>query len=361
MSISRFAVGRGWRLVVFSFFSMALWAPPATAPALAHDTVKAEVIAELPGQVEGIAQDSEGRIYVTVVFTGEVVQLDGKGGYKHVAWLPSEEERGRGAAVGLEATATGDLIVAYADMKSRYSLINTGDFGHHNMACKDSTDQLTGIYKVIVKTGEVVPLATKADGWPFCIPDDIAIDGDGNIFVSDLTFSGIWKISPDGKDVQLFSGHRLLQPGEFPVSGHFLGVNVIVFSNDGKTLYAGTDGTPMVLGIPINDDGSAGEIYKIATGFAPIDGIDIDDEGNIYISEASANEITALSPDGEIRITIANRLNAPLHTNTSLLYQNGRLCTSNLGSKPNGEPAKTVVCISNFPKPSDMPGYTAPK
>lgn len=323
--------------------------------AASKEKFKAEVIAELPDVPEGIAQDAQGRIYVTVVFTGEVVRLTGKGRHEHIAWLPSYEDRGKGAAVGLEVTAEGNLIVAYVDMQSKYSLLKMKDYDPHVRACKDSTDQTTGVYKIIVATGEVQPLATKAQGWPFCLPDDIAIDRHGNIYVSDLTFSGIWKLSPDGKNVTLFSADRLLQPGEFPTSGHPLGINVVALSNDQKTLYGGTTGTPMVIAIPINEDGTAGQAYRLASGFAPIDGIAVDEAGNIYISEAESDEITVLSPDGKLRITIANRLNAPLHTNTSLLYDKGRLCTTNLGVSSGGAAPKTVVCISGFPRPSDLP------
>lgn len=49
----------------------------------------------------------------------------------------------------------------------------------------------------ICRNQQVTPLATKAEGWPFCYPDDVAIDSSGNVYMTDLTYSGIWEISPD--------------------------------------------------------------------------------------------------------------------------------------------------------------------
>jgi hypothetical protein len=62
----------------------------------------------------------------------------------------------------------------------------------------------------------VTALATKADGWPFCFPHGVAVDSNGNLYMADLTYSAIWKISPDGK--KLISGRPTNSDfGERPV------------------------------------------------------------------------------------------------------------------------------------------------
>ncbi len=76
-------------------------------------------------------------------------------------------------------------------------------------------------------------------------------------------------------------------------------------------------------------------------------------EGNIYVSEILLNQIWVLSPDGSQRILIANKENAPLDNNTSLVLKGDVLCTANLGfahAKPEGAD-RTVVCMKGFPLP----------
>ena len=79
------------------------------------------------------------------------------------------------------------------------------------------------MYKIELATKKVTALATRADGWPFCFPDDVDIDDQGNVYMSDLTYAGIWKISPDGKKVDLWSADPLLNWSPQPYSGFPLG------------------------------------------------------------------------------------------------------------------------------------------
>ena len=78
-----------------------------------------------------------------------------------------------------------------------YEANNLGDQFH--AACRDVKVTASGVYKIELATKKVTALATKADGWPFCFPDDVDIDDQGNVYMTDLTYAGIWKISPDGK------------------------------------------------------------------------------------------------------------------------------------------------------------------
>ena len=97
-------------------------------------------------------------------------------------------------------------------------------------------------------------------------------------------------------------------------------------------------GEPQVVGLP---------------GYSAFDGIELDAKGNIYVSEILRNEIWVLSPDGSQRILIANKVNAPLDNNTSLVLKGDVLCTANLGfthAKPE-EADRTVVCMKGFPVP----------
>jgi sugar lactone lactonase YvrE len=343
----RLREGKFLRIVLSLIFGALFF----VVPPLAAAQFKSWVMAKLPDTPEGLALDSKGNLYTTLMHIGEVVRVKEDGSYDHIAWVPSREESGKGDLIGLDFDKDDNIYVAYtAHSKRDFRLDLTNPF---HPACRDATVTRSGVYKIDAKTRKVTALATKAEGWPFCYPDDVAIDSNGNVYMTDLTYAGIWKISPDGKKVDLWSAHPLLNWSSKPYSGFPLGVNDLVLDNQEKNIYAVTDGDPMVLRIPIKDDGTAGDPVALPYGFSAFDGIALDGRGNIYVSEILLNQIWVLSPDGSQRILIATRQNAPLDNNTSLILRGDVLCTANLGfthARPE-EADRTVVCMKGFPVP----------
>ena len=177
----------------------------------------------------------------------------------------------------------------------------------------------------------------------------MAIDDVGNIYLTDLTYAGIWKITLDGR-VTLWSEHPLLHWSTTPYSGFPLGVNVLALDAGQRNIYAATSGDPLVLRIPIQPDGSAGEPIVVSRGHSLLDGIALDEEGNIYVSEIFRNEIIGLSPDGSRRVVVANKQSAPLDGNASLVVHAGTLYVANLGFAHSRwqDADRTVVAIQDF-------------
>jgi hypothetical protein len=201
-------------------------AMPAMAQQSTDNQFKSWVMAKLPDTPEGLAVDSHGNLYATLIHIGEVVMLKDDGSYDHIAWVPSKEESGKGSLVGLDFDQADNIYVAYTGHSKRDFGKDLGDPFHP--ACRDATVTRTGVYKIDAKTRTVTPLATKAEGWPFCFPDDVAIDSSGNVYMTELTYSGIWKISSDGQKVELWSAHPLLNWSPKPYSGFPLtGVRLI--------------------------------------------------------------------------------------------------------------------------------------
>ena len=88
--------------------------------------------------------------------------------------------------------------------------------------------------------------------------------------------------------VDLWSAHPLPNSSSKPYSGAPLGVNDLVLDRQEKNIYAFTDGDPMVLRIPIREDGSAGDPQPVGpAGHSPFDGAELDLKGNIYVADFS--------------------------------------------------------------------------
>ena len=305
----------------------------------------------LPGAPEGVCVDSKNNLYASVTWTGEVVLIKDDGSYEHIAWVPSKEESGQGQLIGMDVDAQDNIYIAYTQF-SKYIDHGADLFNKHHPACNDVRVTKSGVYKIDAKTLEVMPVATRADGWPFCIPDDVDIDKAGNIYLTDLTYAGIWKISPDRK-VTMWSDDPLLNPTD-PVST--MGVNVCVLDKGEKNIYAATSTrVGRIVQIPINEDGSAGKAKLFSTGHSPFDGIEIDDEGYIYASEPVLNQIIVLSPQGGGPWSLTPRKviasGPPLQGPTSLVLREGVLYTTNLAfGVPPDKHYKTVVAIKGFSK-----------
>jgi len=319
-------------------FANVILANPPLFPGAARE-YRAWVAAELPGAPEGLATDAEGHLYAAVAATGEVVRLNGHGGYRHVATVPDATLGRAGRTWGLEFDRAGYLYAAYV-----WNYQESDEMDPLHPACRDSRDIYTGIYRINVASGEVVPWLTKRSGWPVCFPDDIAIDPAGDVYVTDLTLSGIWKVSADRRFV-LWSSDPLLQWPPAPFYAVPEGANDLALAPDGKSLLVVTDGAPAIAA-----DGSAGKAEVVADGLSPLDGVALDERGNIYISEILRSELSVFSPDGQTRITIATAETAPLVNPTSLAYHAGVLCTANLGWHQKIEP-RSVVCLSGFRRP----------
>jgi sugar lactone lactonase YvrE len=330
-----------------------LIAPPAiTAQQAGAGDYEAWVLATFEDTPEGLAVDADGNIYTALMHVGKIMKVTPDGAQELVAVVPSEEDVGKGEVIGIDLDQDGNIYVAYKGESHRYEATNLIDPFH--AACRDATVTSSGVYKIDAATRKVTALATRADGWAFCFPDDVEIDSQGNVYLTDVTYAGIWKISPDGKNVEMWSSHPLLNWSPNPYSGLPLGVNVLVMDAEEKNLYAATDGEPMVVKIAINPDGSAGETTVISSGHSPFDGIEFDDRGNLYVSEILRNEIWVLSPDGSQRMLVADKRTAPLDEPTSLIWHDGVLCTANLGFShfPNYDEAdRTIVCIKGFDRP----------
>lgn len=141
------------------------------------------------------------------------------------------------------------------------------------------------------KDGTVVTIADKYEGKRVNSPNDVVMKSDGSIYFSDppygltaefgvlgeqeLPFQGVFRLSPDGKDLTL-----LVDDFEKP--------NGLAFSPDESLLYIDDTDRAHVRVFDVNPDGSIsnGRLFAEVKGEEEggVDGMKLDSEGNVYVT-----------------------------------------------------------------------------
>ncbi len=177
----------------------------------------------------------------------------------------------------------------------------------------------------IEKDGSVTVLADRYKGKRLNSPNDLVYRSDGALFFTDPPF-GFPKLYKDARKELSFSGIYSLYKGKLQLLNTELsGPNGIALSHDEKYLYVGnwydanlyTNGREdekkiVVMRYEVNADAtlSNGKVFFDMTGAkgeAAIDGIKVDQQGNLYVSGPGG--LWVLSAEGKHLGTI----NAPKH------------------------------------------------
>ena len=154
------------------------------------------------------------------------------------------------------------------------------------------------------KDGTVVTIADKYEGKRLNSPNDVVAKSDGSVYFTDppfgltvefgapgereLTFQGVYRLSPDGETLTL-------------LVDDFQGPNGLAFSPDESLLYIDDSALVHVRVFDVNPDGtiSNGRMFAELQGDekGTTDGMKVDSAGNIYITGPGG--IFVYDPSGE--------------------------------------------------------------
>lgn len=154
------------------------------------------------------------------------------------------------------------------------------------------------------KDGHVTVLADRYQGKRLNSPNDLVYRPNGDLYFTDPPF-GLPKSFEDPRKELPFSGvYGILKSKLTLLTKEFTGPNGIAFSPDGKVLYVGDwdDKGKVVKRYAVKADGTLGpgELFfdmTSAKGEDAIDGIKVDEKGNLYVSGPGG--LWILSPAGK--------------------------------------------------------------
>ena len=198
--------------------------------------------------------------------------------------------------------------------KSGYRGMDIGEYGQpgSNGLTLDRQGRLTinqhGNRRVVrmEKNGQFTVLADRYQGKRLNSPNDLVYKSDGALFFTDppfglpkffddrrkeLSFSGVYRVSPDGKDIKL-------------LTTDLTGPNGLAFSPDEKYFYVDDWDTSkkIIMRYEVNADGtlSNGKMFfdmTAAEGEDALDGLKVDQKGNVYASGPGG--LWIISPEGK--------------------------------------------------------------
>ncbi len=165
------------------------------------------------------------------------------------------------------------------------------------------------------KDGGSTVLADRFDGKRLNSPNDLVYHSSGAIYFTD-PFFGLPRLDADPRKELPFQGVYRAHKGKvLLLTKELKGPNGIAFSPDEKFLYVGNwdDQHKVVMRYPVNDDGTLGKgrlFFDMtdAKGEDAIDGVKVDQAGNVYVSGPGG--LWILSPDGDHLGTILTPFHA---------------------------------------------------
>lgn len=242
-------------------------------------------------KIAGGFQFTEGPVWVRDAASAALATRDARAAHGHLLFSDPN------ANVIYRWSPEGTLSIYRT--KSGYAGVDIGEYGQpgSNGLALDRQGRVTinqhGNRRVLrlERNGEVTVLADRYRGKRLNSPNDLVYKSDGSLYFTDPPF-GLPRFGEDPRKELPFSGVYRVSDGEVRLLARDLsGPNGLAFSPDERFLYVGNwdEKMKIVMRYPVHPDGGLGEgkvffDMTSAPGADAIDGIKVDQRGNLYVS-----------------------------------------------------------------------------
>jgi gluconolactonase len=226
----------------------------ATVPA----TMQELEIATSVSMLEGPTADAEGNVYFTDILMQRIMRFSKDGKFS----IFREKSN---IANGMVIDPQGRLIAAEGAVSPTAE--------RSGMA----TGGIPRVTRTDLKTRKMEILADKYNGKPLSGPNDVTIDKQGRLYVTDSTGAAVYRIDAPGRIARILAAPDIQRP------------NGIQISPDDRTLYlveanGAQGGARMIRAYDLLPDGTVKKM-RVLYNFYPgrsADGMSIDTKGNLY-------------------------------------------------------------------------------
>jgi sugar lactone lactonase YvrE len=153
--------------------------------------------------------------------------------------------------------------------------------------------------------------------------NDVAVDGQGNAYVTDTASARIWKVTPDGSQSFLLTDSPLLQAPS--LSAALPTLNGIVYHPDGYLLVGHSSGGALY---KVSLDGASIRSVKLTGSIAMVDGMALLSSEKLVLTSCFGTKLVATTDAWETA-EITHKYFGPLHRlGTTVFVKEGKPFTS---------------------------------
>ncbi len=248
---------------------------------------------------ERIIVDAVGNVYFTngrnrvrrVTTDGLVATIAGSGAYGFAGDGGQAVDASFRSPLGVAVDAAGNLYIA--------------DYLNHRVRRVG----LDGVITTFAGTGEegFSGDGGQATSAQLRFPRNVAVDGEGNVYIADTSNHRIRRVAPDGVITTVAGNGTYGAPIDgvatdvrfgFPYALHAAADGTLHIGGQGYVVRVDTDGmlTVLVSGYGYAGDGGSSLEAKVDTVY----GLDVAADGTVYIADSGNQRVRAITPDGNI-------------------------------------------------------------
>jgi DNA-binding beta-propeller fold protein YncE len=229
---------------------------------------------------KGVALDRKCNVYLADTETSRVIKVSPNGDTLAM-WGGEGRDTGqfhRPAAVAVDAD--GNVYVA--------------DSGNDRIAKLSPNGDSVAVWQYCLPGSTPCTPAPGHDPGQFFDPEGIAVDGQGNVYVSEVNNNRIQKLSRDGKSIAVFGGPQSDAPGQF---NQPFGLSIDRAGNlyvadllNNRVQKLSPTGQPLAV-FGMGAGAANGQLVNPR-------GVAVDAAGNVYVSDTQNHRVQEFAPDG---------------------------------------------------------------